>query len=88
MELFIIYMWFAVTTAIYSTYLHFHPALQEAQALAIDNSFTRSNWMSYVVYFCVATLIAPVVLLAEIRAGDVFQNKIRDVICEPEPLEE
>lgn len=85
MQLVSIYIWFAVTTAIYSTYLHFHPALQEAMTLGVDNSFTRSNWIGYGVYFCVAALVAPVVLLAEIRAGDTFGNKIRDVVCEPEP---
>jgi len=59
MEIIELYFIFALTTGIANCYLFLMPAINLAKDQNIQNSFTQSTWLSYLIYIIVTTITAP-----------------------------
>jgi uncharacterized membrane protein YdjX (TVP38/TMEM64 family) len=59
MEIIELYILFALTTGISSCYLFLVPAVNLAKDLNITNSFTKSTWLSYLIYIIITSITAP-----------------------------
>jgi len=57
------YLIFAFATSLFALIDIFYPTLKQAQAEGIDNTLTQNPKLSYFVYVCITTVIAPVVFL-------------------------
>lgn len=60
------YLIFCLTVAIVSLAVHFVPCLSEMAEENIHNEVTELKYISCVVYFCVAFILAPLLFLATI----------------------
>jgi uncharacterized membrane protein YdjX (TVP38/TMEM64 family) len=57
------YLIFALTTSLFALIDIFYPTLKRAQAEGVDNTLTQNPKLSYFVYVCITTIIAPLVFL-------------------------
>lgn len=60
------YLVFSLTVAIVSLLVHFIPCLAEMTDAGIDNEISNSKYISCVVYFCAAFVLAPLLFFATI----------------------
>lgn len=63
MEVIELYLLFALTTGISSCVLFLAPAIAEAKFIGIQNSFTESTWLSYIIYTIITSITAPLAVL-------------------------
>ena len=63
MEVIELYLLFALTTGITSCILFLAPAIHIARTLAIENTFTESPWVSYIIYIILTAFFAPFTVL-------------------------
>ena len=59
MEIIQLYIIFALTTGISSCYIFLVPAVALARDMNVQNSFTESTWLSYLIYITITTITAP-----------------------------
>lgn len=57
------YLIFAFATSIFALIDIFMPVLNEAKADGIENVLTENPKLSYFVYICISTIIAPLIVL-------------------------
>lgn len=57
------YIIFALATSIFALIDVFMPVLQEARDFGVQNVLTENPKLSYFVYVCISTLIAPLIIL-------------------------
>lgn len=57
------YIIFALATSIFALIDVFMPVLREAQEFGVKNTLTENPKLSYFVYLCISTLIAPMLVL-------------------------
>lgn len=57
------YIIFALTTAIFALVDVFMPVLRAAQDSGVNNTLTENPKLSYFVYLCITTIVAPMVIL-------------------------
>ena len=60
------YLIFSLTVAVVSLAVHFVPCLNEMTEAGIYNEINNSKYISCLVYFCVAFILAPLLFLATI----------------------
>lgn len=84
MEVIEIYLLFALTTGIASSVLFLAPAISLAKDSGIENSFTESTWLSYLVYIVITTIFAPFTVLPIFipSFGERFKNGIETSVME------
>ena len=63
MEIIQLYIIFALTTGISSCYIFLVPAVALARDMNVQNSFTESTWLSYLIYVTITTITAPFAVL-------------------------
>jgi hypothetical protein len=63
MEIIEIYLLFALTTGISSCVLFLAPAIAIAKEIGVENSFTESTWLSYLIYITITSITAPFAVL-------------------------
>ncbi|NDG29563.1 hypothetical protein EB118_05640 [bacterium] len=82
MDWLIVYIVFALTTSICAWIFYYIPAVHEAKTKNIDNSFTRSPFISSVVYIVISTFIAPTIFIALFsqKQSKLFYNALREEI--------
>lgn len=57
------YLIFALATSLFALLDIFYPTMKQAQAEGVDNTLTQNPKLSYFVYLCITTIIAPLVFL-------------------------
>jgi uncharacterized membrane protein len=84
MEIIELYLLFSLTTGISSCVLFLAPAIAQAKFLGIQNSFTESTWLSYVIYTIITSITAPFAVLPIFipSFGKRFQNGIGRAVFE------
>lgn len=80
------YLIFALTTAIFALIDVFMPTLRAAKAEGVKNTLTENPKLSYLIYVCITTIIAPLVILPMLvpSMNERFRNSIIKVINEEE----
>lgn len=56
------YIIFALATSIFALIDIFYPALNAAKADGVVNSLTENPKLSYLIYLCITTIVAPLVI--------------------------
>jgi hypothetical protein len=76
------YIIFALTTALACCYEFFWPCIQEAKTLGVDNEFTRHPLLSCIIYTCVSTIIAPLLIIPFLSTtkSEKFRQGLRNTI--------
>jgi uncharacterized membrane protein YdjX (TVP38/TMEM64 family) len=84
MEIIEIYTLFALTTGISSCYLFLAPAVAIAKDGGVQNSFTESTWLSYLVYTIITSITAPFSVLPIFipSFAERFKNGIERAVFE------
>lgn len=59
MEVIELYILLAITTGITSCLVFLAPAISTAKEMGLENSFTENTWLSYLIYICLTTVLAP-----------------------------
>lgn len=79
MELIAYYLLFAFSTAITASIFFFSPLIREARQSNIENSFTQYPVLSTVVYICISTVVAPMLVFPLISnsIAQRFQDGLR-----------
>lgn len=79
MDALVVYLIFAITTAICTWLFYYAPVLAEAKRMGIVNSFTNSPIISSLVYIVISTFIAPslIIPLFNKYRGELFSNALR-----------
>lgn len=72
----IIYLGFCLATAIFSLLKHWIPIINRLKINGIDNELTDSPWLSYIVYFCLAFIVSPLLIFT------VFSSSIEETFVE------
>ena len=57
------YIIFALATSIFALIDVFMPVLKEAKEFGVRNVLTENPKLSYFVYFCISTIIAPMLVI-------------------------
>lgn len=57
------YLIFALTTSLFALLDIFMPTMRKAASEGVDNVLTQNPKLSYFVYVCITTIIAPLVFL-------------------------
>ena len=84
MEIIELYLLFALTTGISSCILFLAPAIAQAKFIGIQNSFTESTWLSYIIYIIITSITAPFAVLPIFipSFGERFKNGIGRAVFE------
>lgn len=82
MDWLVAYTVFALTTAICAWLFYFIPVVAEAQRKQIINTFTKSPYLSSIVYVVISTFIAPTIFVALFSKthSKQFQDALRQEI--------
>ena len=80
------YFIFALTTSIFALIDIFLPILNEARAAEVNNVLTENPKLSCLVYFCISTIMAPLLILPMLvpSMNERFRNTMHKVINEEE----
>jgi len=57
------YFIFALATSLFALVDIFYPTLNRAKSEGVDNTLTQNPKLSYFIYVCITTIIAPLVFL-------------------------
>ena len=84
MEVIELYILFALTTGITSCILFLAPAIAQAKFIGIENTFTESTWLSYLIYIIITAFFAPFTVLPIFIPSFAkrFQNGIGRAVME------
>lgn len=84
MEVIELYILFALTTGISSCVLFLAPAIAQAKFIGIENTFTESTWLSYLIYIIITAFFAPFTVLPIFIPSFAkrFQNGIGRAVME------
>jgi len=76
------YIIFALTTGIACCYEFFWPTIKEAKERGIVNEFTEYPVMSSLIYICISTIIAPILLIPFLstKKSELFRQGLRNSI--------
>lgn len=80
------YLIFAITTSIFALIDVYVPTLKEAISKDVKNSLTANPKTSYVIYFIITAIIAPLVILPMLvpSMNERFRNSLSKIIHEQE----
>ena len=87
MELIGYYLLFAFSISLTACYFWFWPALREASAKQVKNSFTEYPILSTVIYIIICAIVAPLMIFPMFSSGmaDQFETGLRAEILKPDP---
>ena len=82
------YIIFALATSIFALIDIFMPVLREAREFGVRNVLTENPKLSYAVYFCISTLIAPLIILPVLvpSMNARFRNSLANLVNEQEEI--
>lgn len=80
------YIIFALATSLFALIDIFRPTLQEAKEAGVVNALTLNPKLSYFVYVCITTIIAPLVFLPILvpSLNERFREGIKKTIYSPD----
>ena len=80
------YLIFAMTTSIFALIDVFIPVLREAISKDVKNSLTLNPKLSYVIYFIITAIIAPLIIMPMLvpSMNERFRTSLSKIIHEQE----
>lgn len=82
------YIIFALATSIFALIDVFMPVLKEAKEFGVRNVLTENPKLSYFIYVCISTLIAPMIVLPLLvpSMNTRFRNSLANLVNEQEEI--
>lgn len=82
------YLIFALATSIFALIDVFMPVLKEAKEFGVRNVLTENPKLSYFIYVCISTLIAPMIVLPLLvpSMNTRFRNSLANLVNEQEEI--
>ena len=82
------YIIFALATSIFALIDVFMPVLKEAKEFGVRNVLTENPKLSYFIYVCISTLIAPLIVLPVLvpSMNTRFRNSLANLVNEQEEI--
>jgi len=82
------YIIFALATSIFALIDVFMPVLKEAKEFGVRNVLTENPKLSYFIYVCISTLIAPLIVLPLLvpSMNTRFRNSLANLVNEQEEI--
>lgn len=74
-----VYLTFALATSLFALIDIFMPSMKQARNEGIDNVLTQNPKLSYFIYVCITTIIAPVVFLPLVIPS--LNERFREGVC-------
>ena len=80
------YLIFALATSLFALIDVFYPILKAAKADGVVNALTENPNLSYFVYVCITTIVAPLVILPVLVPGlnERFRQGIKKTVYAPD----